>query len=276
MAGAGLHQARPGALRRDHRAVHPAVPPRATPQHGPVAGRGRRGIISGRSRSRSTPPTGSRAGTTRRRARTSRTRMSSRTGWRPWPGSPTRRSSTSIPGPPDCPTTCSRRMRSSTSTPVSGRPGRRCSCWPGSSGRPWATWVSPATPRPPASGASRSGCPSDRATPGARPATGWRGCRAPSARPSRTSSAGTGRSRTGAARHVSTTPRTRPSRRSSRRMPCARSRRAGVSAPIRWEELEDPELRPDRWDLRSMPARVAEVGDLFAGALVFEQTLPSL
>ncbi len=51
---------------------------------------------------------------------------------------------------------------------------------------------------------------------------------------------------------------------------------AGVSAPIRWEELEDPDLRPDRWDLRSMPARAAEVGDLFAGALVFEQTLPSL
>jgi bifunctional non-homologous end joining protein LigD len=51
---------------------------------------------------------------------------------------------------------------------------------------------------------------------------------------------------------------------------------AGVSAPIRWEELEDPELRPDRWDLRSMPARVAEVGDLFAGALLFDQVLPRL
>ncbi len=51
---------------------------------------------------------------------------------------------------------------------------------------------------------------------------------------------------------------------------------AGVSAPITWDELEDPELRPDRWDLRSMPARVAEVGDLFAGALVFDQELPTL
>jgi bifunctional non-homologous end joining protein LigD len=51
---------------------------------------------------------------------------------------------------------------------------------------------------------------------------------------------------------------------------------AGVSAPIAWEELEDPDLRPDRWDLRSMPERVATVGDLFAGALEFDQTLPSL
>ncbi|MCY7418028.1 MAG: DNA ligase D, partial [Chloroflexi bacterium] len=52
--------------------------------------------------------------------------------------------------------------------------------------------------------------------------------------------------------------------------------RAGVSAPITWEELEDATLRPDRWDLRSMPARVAQVGDLFAGALDFDQELPSL
>ena len=51
---------------------------------------------------------------------------------------------------------------------------------------------------------------------------------------------------------------------------------AGVSAPITWDELEDETLRPDRWDLRTMPARVAEVGDLFAGALVFDQELPRL
>jgi bifunctional non-homologous end joining protein LigD len=51
---------------------------------------------------------------------------------------------------------------------------------------------------------------------------------------------------------------------------------AGVSAPITWDELEDPALRPDRWDLRTMPARVAEVGDLFEGALVFDQELPKL
>ena len=51
---------------------------------------------------------------------------------------------------------------------------------------------------------------------------------------------------------------------------------AGVSAPISWDELEDETLRPDRWDLRSMPIRVAAVGDLFAGALVFDQELPRL
>jgi bifunctional non-homologous end joining protein LigD len=51
---------------------------------------------------------------------------------------------------------------------------------------------------------------------------------------------------------------------------------AGVSAPITWDELDDPELRPDRWDLRSMPERVATVGDLFADALRFDQVLPAL
>jgi bifunctional non-homologous end joining protein LigD len=51
---------------------------------------------------------------------------------------------------------------------------------------------------------------------------------------------------------------------------------AGVSAPIAWDELDDPELRPDRWDLRSMPERVATVGDLFADALRFDQRLPKL
>ena len=51
---------------------------------------------------------------------------------------------------------------------------------------------------------------------------------------------------------------------------------AGVSAPITWDELEDDSLRPDRWDLRTMPDRVAAVGDLFEGALVFDQELPRL
>ncbi len=51
---------------------------------------------------------------------------------------------------------------------------------------------------------------------------------------------------------------------------------APVSAPIRWDELDDPELRPDRWTIRSLPARVAAVGDLFATALETKQELPSL
>jgi bifunctional non-homologous end joining protein LigD len=51
---------------------------------------------------------------------------------------------------------------------------------------------------------------------------------------------------------------------------------APVSAPIRWEELDDPELAPDRWTISSLPARLAAVGDLFAPALTLEQELPPL
>ena len=39
---------------------------------------------------------------------------------------------------------------------------------------------------------------------------------------------------------------------------------APVSMPISWDELDDPALRPDRWDLRGAPAHVAEVGDPMA------------
>ncbi|WP_310962304.1 non-homologous end-joining DNA ligase LigD [Nocardioides terrisoli] len=51
--------------------------------------------------------------------------------------------------------------------------------------------------------------------------------------------------------------------------------RAPVSMPIGWHELDDPELRPDRWTIRTAPARLAEVGDLFRGALVHDQALPA-
>jgi bifunctional non-homologous end joining protein LigD len=49
-----------------------------------------------------------------------------------------------------------------------------------------------------------------------------------------------------------------------------------VSAPIRWDELDDPELRPDRWTIRTILDRVDEVGDLFAAAPRSPQRLPSL
>jgi bifunctional non-homologous end joining protein LigD len=49
-----------------------------------------------------------------------------------------------------------------------------------------------------------------------------------------------------------------------------------VSAPIAWDELDDPELRPDRWTIRSILDRVAERGDLFAAALGPGQDLPRL
>ena len=51
---------------------------------------------------------------------------------------------------------------------------------------------------------------------------------------------------------------------------------APVSVPIRWEELEDPELRSDGWTIRTVGDRLAEAGDLFAPALALEQDLPAL
>ncbi len=49
---------------------------------------------------------------------------------------------------------------------------------------------------------------------------------------------------------------------------------APVSAPIRWEELDDPGLRSDSLTIRDMPGRLAEVGDLFAPVLDGGQDLP--
>jgi bifunctional non-homologous end joining protein LigD len=49
---------------------------------------------------------------------------------------------------------------------------------------------------------------------------------------------------------------------------------APVSMPIAWEELDDPTLRPDGWNMRNAEARVREVGDLFRGVLRGDQDLP--
>ncbi len=49
---------------------------------------------------------------------------------------------------------------------------------------------------------------------------------------------------------------------------------APVSAPIAWEELDDPDLRPDRWTIATIADRVAEKGDLFAPVLDADQDLP--
>lgn len=51
---------------------------------------------------------------------------------------------------------------------------------------------------------------------------------------------------------------------------------APVSAPIRWEELDDSKLRPDRWTLLTIEGRVTAVGDLFAAAQHLQQELPGL
>jgi len=49
---------------------------------------------------------------------------------------------------------------------------------------------------------------------------------------------------------------------------------APVSTPITWDELDDPDLRPDRWTVRDLLERVARVGDLFAAAQTDAQELP--
>ncbi len=51
---------------------------------------------------------------------------------------------------------------------------------------------------------------------------------------------------------------------------------APVSAPITWDELDDPELRPDRWTVRDLVERVERVGDLFAAAQTDAQELPKV
>ncbi|HYY10206.1 MAG TPA: DNA polymerase ligase N-terminal domain-containing protein [Kineosporiaceae bacterium] len=51
---------------------------------------------------------------------------------------------------------------------------------------------------------------------------------------------------------------------------------APVSAPISWDELDDPSLRPDGFTVRSIVGRLRERGDLFAGVLREAQHLPPL
>lgn len=51
---------------------------------------------------------------------------------------------------------------------------------------------------------------------------------------------------------------------------------APVSAPISWDELDDPSLRPNGWTIRTVFERLAQVGDLFEPALTIEQDLPAL
>ena len=51
---------------------------------------------------------------------------------------------------------------------------------------------------------------------------------------------------------------------------------APVSAPITWDELDDPLLRSDRWTVKTMASRLSEVGDLWAGAAARAQRLPDL
>jgi len=49
---------------------------------------------------------------------------------------------------------------------------------------------------------------------------------------------------------------------------------APVSVPIAWDELDDTEVRSDRWTIRDVPARLEAVGDLMAPMLRVTQHLP--
>lgn len=49
-----------------------------------------------------------------------------------------------------------------------------------------------------------------------------------------------------------------------------------VSVPITWDELDDPDLAPDRWTVHTLPARLAAVGDPMADLIALPQTLPAI
>jgi bifunctional non-homologous end joining protein LigD len=51
---------------------------------------------------------------------------------------------------------------------------------------------------------------------------------------------------------------------------------APVSVPIRWDELDDPGMAPDRWTLRSVGERVRTAGDPLAPLVGRAQRLPPL
>ena len=51
---------------------------------------------------------------------------------------------------------------------------------------------------------------------------------------------------------------------------------APVSVPIEWDELDDPDLRPDRWTIRTVLDRLAAGGDPLAPLIGRQQKLPSL
>ncbi|GAA4680608.1 hypothetical protein GCM10023215_12550 [Pseudonocardia yuanmonensis] len=51
---------------------------------------------------------------------------------------------------------------------------------------------------------------------------------------------------------------------------------APVSVPIEWDELDDPDLRPDRWTVRTLPERLARHGDPLRPLIGLAQALPPL
>jgi bifunctional non-homologous end joining protein LigD len=51
---------------------------------------------------------------------------------------------------------------------------------------------------------------------------------------------------------------------------------APVSVPLGWDELDDDDLRPDRWTIRDVGERLARAGDPLAPLIGRQQHLPTL
>jgi bifunctional non-homologous end joining protein LigD len=51
---------------------------------------------------------------------------------------------------------------------------------------------------------------------------------------------------------------------------------APVSMPIAWDELDDPDLRPDRWTVHTALPRLRDTGDPLAPLIGRHQDLPPL
>lgn len=51
---------------------------------------------------------------------------------------------------------------------------------------------------------------------------------------------------------------------------------APVSVPLEWDEIDDPDLRPDRWTIRTVLDRLRDVGDPFEALVGVAQDLPEL
>jgi len=51
---------------------------------------------------------------------------------------------------------------------------------------------------------------------------------------------------------------------------------APVSMPISWDELDDPELRPDQWTIDTVFDRLEEHGDPLRPLIGLQQQLPEL
>ena len=130
-------------------------------------------------------------------------------------------------------------------------------------------------PRRRASAASRSGCRSSRSTPTARRAPGWRALAGRRRRRSEPRQLGVGQVVAPAAWRGSTSRRTPSTRRSSRPTRSDRWQTPGVSAPIEWDELDDPDLRPGRLGHSDDPRSGPGARRPLPSALEVQQELPA-